>query len=200
MGYQSVSIQVEEERQWEWVMSKGHVFTMTASPRTGAVKKGRSQEWDWGIRLFAPPSLRLLINLTRVCELALYRETPAACVKIKGDLILRKSYGVHVWKGPEIIHNEWIYHRYTTVVQQEVVRPSSLLLALFSQASGLHGEASCSSVLPGQGSHIWPRLWPPRPITPPSFLSLPPTSCQSGWEKVKSMCPLIVLISHNNNS
>lgn len=54
------------------------------------------------------------------------------------------------------------------------------------QASALHGGAFFCSGPPAQESLIWPKLWPPRPITPPSSPCLPRTSCLSGSARVRS--------------
>lgn len=61
------------------------------------------------------------------------------------------------------------------------------------QASALHGGAFFCSGPPAQESLIWPKLWPPRPITPPSSPCLPRTSCLSGWARVRSEFLLTLL-------
>ncbi len=54
------------------------------------------------------------------------------------------------------------------------------------QASAPHGGAFFCSAPPAQASLIWPKLWPPRPITPPSSPCLPRTSCLSGSARARS--------------
>ncbi len=53
------------------------------------------------------------------------------------------------------------------------------------QAHPMEGHSSVRSP-PAQASLIWPKLWPPRPITPPSSPCLPRTSCLSGSARARS--------------
>lgn len=72
---------------------------------------------------------------------------------------------------------------------------TSVCVCAVMQASALHGGASFCSGPPAQESLIWPKLWPPRPITPPSSPCLPRTWCRSGWARVRSECVLTVWLS-----
>ncbi len=61
------------------------------------------------------------------------------------------------------------------------------------QASALRGGAFFCLGPPAQESHIWPKLWPPRPITPPSSPCLPRTWCLSGSARARSEFLLTLL-------